>query len=65
MWTDEFEEAFLKLKEYLASPPTLCKPLSGTPLRLYFTITDRAISSVIVQDQDHVQRLVYFVNKVL
>jgi len=30
-WTHECEEAFLKLKEYLASPPVLCKPLSGTP----------------------------------
>jgi len=25
-WTRECEEAFLKLKEYLASPPLLCKP---------------------------------------
>jgi len=26
IWTRECEEAFLKLKEYLASPPVLCKP---------------------------------------
>jgi len=26
VWTRECEEAFLKLKEYLASPPMLCKP---------------------------------------
>jgi len=26
IWTRESEEAFLKLKEYLASPPVLCKP---------------------------------------
>jgi len=50
VWTNECEELFLKLKEYLASPPVLCKPLPGTPLRLYFTITERAISSVIVQE---------------
>ena len=31
-WTHECEEAFLKLKEYLASPPALCKSLPGTPL---------------------------------
>jgi len=59
MWTNECEESFLKLKEYLASPPVLCKPLSGTPLRLYFAITEREISSVIVQEQDHVQRPIY------
>jgi len=50
VWTDECEESFLKLKEYLANPPVLCKPLPGTPLRLYFAITNRVISSVIVQE---------------
>jgi len=48
IWTRECEEAFLKLKEYLASPPVLCKPQLGTLLRLYFAITERAISSVLV-----------------
>jgi len=32
---------------------------------LYFAITDRTISSVIVQEQDRVQRPIYFVSKVL
>ena len=31
-WTHECEEAILKLKEYLGSPPALCKSLPGTPL---------------------------------
>jgi len=65
VWTSECEEAFLKLKEYLASPPVLCKPWLGTPLRLYFAITDRAIILVIVQEQDHVNKPVYFVSNVL
>ena len=54
LWTQECEEAFLKLKEYLASPPVLCKLQPSTPLRLYFAVTDRAISSVLVQEQDQV-----------
>ena len=58
VWTPECEEAFVKLKEYLVIPPVLGKPLPSTPLRLYFSITDRAISSVILQDQDKVQRLI-------
>ena len=58
IWTRECEEAFLKLKEYLASPPVLCKPQLGTPLCLYFAVTDRAISSVLVQEQDQVQKLI-------
>ena len=65
VWTSKCEESFLKLKEYLASPPVLCKPLPGTSLHLYFAITERAISSVNIQEQDHVQRPIYFVNNVL
>jgi len=65
IWTHEWEDAFLKLKEYLGNPPVLCKPLPGTPLRLYFAVTDWAINSVIVQEQDQDQRLIYFVRKVI
>jgi len=65
VWTKECEEAFTKLKEYLASPPVLGKPVPGTHIRLYFVITDRAISSVILQDEDMVQMPVYFVSKVV
>ena len=65
VWTKECGEAFLKLKEYLASPPVLCKSQLGTPLRLYFAVTDRAISSVLVQEQNQVYKSIYFVSKVL
>jgi len=65
VWTAECEEAFLKLKEYLAAPPVLCKPQLGVPLRLYFAVTERAISSVLVQEQDQVKKPIYFVSKVL
>jgi len=64
-WTDECEAAFLKLKEYLAMPAVLCKPRVGVPLRLYFAVTEWAISSVLVQEQDQVQRPIYFVSKAL
>ena len=33
------------------------------PLRLYFTVTERAISSVLVQEQDQSQKPIYFVSK--
>ncbi|XP_068466339.1 uncharacterized protein [Phaseolus vulgaris] len=65
VWTKECEEAFVKLKEYLASPPVLCKPQLGVPLRLYFAVTEKALSAVLVLDQDQIQKLVYFVSKVL
>jgi len=65
VWTRECEEASVKLKEYLASPPVLCKPELGIPLRLYFAVTERAISSVLLQEQNRLQRPIYFVIKVL
>jgi len=65
VWTRECEETFVKLKEYLASPPVLCKPELGIPLRLYFAVTERAISSVVLQEQDQIQRPIYFIIKVL
>jgi len=52
VWTAECEEAFLKLKEYLAAPPVLCKPQLSVPLRLYFAVTEREISPVLGQEQD-------------
>jgi len=65
VWTEECEEAFLKLKEYLATLPVLCKPQLGTSLQLYFVVTERAINSVLIQEQDQVQKPIYFVSKVL
>ena len=65
VWTEECEEAFLKLKEYLTTPPVLCNPQLGTPLRLYFVVTEWAISSVLVLEQNQVQKPIYFVSKVL
>ena len=53
------------MKKYLASPPVLCKPKLGTSLCLYFAVAERAISSVLLQEQDQVQRTIYFVSKVL
>jgi len=64
-WTDECEAAFVRLKEYLATPPVLCRLVAGAPLRLYFTVTERAISSVLVQEQDQIQKPIYFVSKAL
>jgi len=65
VWTEECEAAFLKLKKYLAAPPVLCKPRTGVPLRLYFAVTEWAISDVLVQEQDQTQKPIYFVSKVL
>ena len=48
----ECKEAFIRLKEYLASPPILCKPQPSTSFSWYPVMIDQAISSVLVQKQD-------------
>jgi len=63
--TDECEKAFIKLKEYLASLLVLGKPIPGILIRLYYSIIDRTINSVVFQKQDKVQKPNYFVSKVL
>ena len=53
-WIDECKKNFAKLKEYLASPPVLGKLSSRIPILLYFSITDRDINSVILQEQEKI-----------
>ena len=64
-WSVECEEAFQYLKRYLSSPPILCKPELDEQIKLYLCVTDRAISSVIVQDYEKGQRSIYYISKVL
>ncbi|XP_057452361.1 uncharacterized protein LOC130744188 [Lotus japonicus] len=61
-WNSECEEAFTHLKEMLSTPPVLSKPVQGLPLHLYFSVGDHAISSVILQEVDGEQKIVYFVS---
>ncbi|RDY08227.1 Retrovirus-related Pol polyprotein from transposon 17.6, partial [Mucuna pruriens] len=64
-WTDECEEAFLRLKAMMATPPVLTRPKPSMPLYLYISISDNAVSSVLIQEEEGEQRPVYFTSKVL
>ncbi|XP_057444150.1 uncharacterized protein LOC130736328 [Lotus japonicus] len=64
-WSPECEEAFNRLKEMLSAPPVLSKPVQGLPLHLYFSVSDHAISLVILQEVDGEQKIVYFVSHTL
>jgi len=37
-WTEEFQKAFDKIKEYLSKPLVLVPPKSGIPLLLYLPV---------------------------
>src|SRR3954462_14323384 len=70
-WMDEVDAAFKQLKEILSSAPILAAPEPGEPLLIYIAATNRVISIVVVVErkepgyEHEVQRLVYFVSKVL
>ncbi|XP_057450727.1 uncharacterized protein LOC130742637 [Lotus japonicus] len=64
-WTEECEQAFTKLKESLATLPVLSKPTPGVPLTLYLAVTDRAVSTVLLQEEGKKQKIIYFVSHTL
>jgi hypothetical protein len=50
-WDDQAAVAFIELKQYLKSLPTLVPPKPDNVLLLYVTTTDTVVSTVIVVKQ--------------
>ena len=50
-WTNECRRAFEELKNYMQSS-LLSKPLEGENLYMYLSISDEAVSSVLVRLED-------------
>jgi len=65
VWSNECEEAFGQLKEYLAYPPLLSSPEEGEILYLYLAISPSTVSSVLVREEFGLQKPVYFTSRVL
>ena len=65
------QEAFEKLKAFLATTPTLVSPEKGESLVLYISATTQVVSAVLViqrEESGHshkIQRPVYFISEVL
>ncbi|GKV02675.1 hypothetical protein SLEP1_g15073 [Rubroshorea leprosula] len=64
-WTDECQQAFDELKQYLASAPLLSKPVDGECLYLYLGLTEEAVSSVLLREENKNQKPICYVSKVL
>ncbi|XP_025664549.1 uncharacterized protein [Arachis hypogaea] len=64
-WTEECENSFMELKQLLTSPLVLQRPEIGKPLHLYLSVSNYAISSVLVMETGKKQNPVYFISKVL
>ncbi|KAK3031462.1 hypothetical protein RJ639_036522 [Escallonia herrerae] len=63
VWTDDCQKSFEKLKTYLSSPPLLLKPLPGEDLFLYLSVTEVTVSTVLVREEDKLQKPIYYISK--
>ncbi|XP_024028364.1 uncharacterized protein LOC112093682 [Morus notabilis] len=59
-WTPQCEEAFQKLKEHLGKPLILSKPNVDEELSLYLSVSQHAVSSVLVREEERVQLPIYY-----
>jgi hypothetical protein len=64
-WNPECEKAFQELKAYLVCPLLLSQPVEGEPLYLYLVASPTAVSSALIQEEQGVQKPVYFTSKAL
>ncbi|KAK2999683.1 hypothetical protein RJ639_024172 [Escallonia herrerae] len=64
-WTEECQKSFEELKCYLSSPPLLTKPVTGEDLFLYLSISEVAVSTVLIREEEGKQRPIYYMSKVL
>ena len=62
-WTDECEETLAKLKEYLMKPPLLSPSVMGEKLYLYLAVSNTAVSSTLIKEEQKVQKLVYYTSQ--
>ncbi|XXG90553.1 hypothetical protein AAC387_Pa12g2289 [Persea americana] len=64
-WTPDCDQALQQLKHYLSSPPLLSTPTHGEALYLYLALSDHAVSSVLIREEDSQQRPIYYTSKIL
>ncbi|KAK3006096.1 hypothetical protein RJ639_017350 [Escallonia herrerae] len=65
VWTDNCQKSFEELKTHLSSLPLLSKPLPGEDLLIYLSVTEVAVSTILIRKEDGVQKPIYYVSKVL
>ncbi|KAK3043551.1 hypothetical protein RJ639_002130 [Escallonia herrerae] len=58
-------KSFQELKTYLSSPPLLSKPFPGEDLSIYLSVTEVAVSTVLIREEDGIQKPIYYISKVL
>ncbi|XP_019166527.1 PREDICTED: uncharacterized protein LOC109162263 [Ipomoea nil] len=64
-WKAECQESFGELKRYLSTPPVLSTLQVGEPLYLYLAASPKAVSSVLVREEERAKHPVYYVSRSL
>lgn len=64
-WSEECDEAFGQLKEYLTKAPLLSTPREGDLFYLYLAVSKWATSLVLVREEERIQHPVYYTSKAL
>jgi hypothetical protein len=65
VWGEECEEAFQQLKNYLANLPLLSQTVEGEPLYVHLAVSNSAVSSILIREDQGVQKPVYYTSRAL
>nr|XP_043630179.1 uncharacterized protein LOC122601489 [Erigeron canadensis] len=64
-WTEEAQQAFAELKDYLCQLPTMTAPTPGETLQMYIAPSGETISAILIANKKGVQQPIYYVSRVL
>jgi hypothetical protein len=64
-WTEECQQDFEELKVYLTSPPLLSPSQIREELFLNLAVSASAVSSVLIREEEHIQKPVYYTSRAL
>nr|AAL77160.1 Putative polyprotein [Oryza sativa Japonica Group]AAP53498.1 retrotransposon protein, putative, unclassified [Oryza sativa Japonica Group] len=62
-WGAEQQKALDNTKEYLSSAPVLILPQKGIPFRLYLSAGEKSIGSVLIQEVEEKERVVFYLSR--
>ncbi|XP_040369471.1 uncharacterized protein LOC121051315 [Rosa chinensis] len=66
VWEPKHQEAFERIKNYLASPPVLVPPRPEFPLKLYVSAADAPIGSLLAQDDEGgIEHAIFYLSRTL
>jgi hypothetical protein len=65
IWTDECQQTFEELKRYLTKPLLLSPSKQGEELYLYLAVSQSAVSSTLIREEDGRQLPVYYTSRAL